>query len=58
MCIKVTVHEFTFAKPLTKEKSLITVFSGVKDTAKKFSTGIKDTAEDFLAVSLTPAQNF
>jgi len=44
--------------PLQKEKSLLPFFSGILDTAEKFSTGIKDTGTDFLAVSLTPAQSF
>jgi len=34
------------------------IFSGVLDTAQKFSTGINDTGKDFLAVSLTPPPNF
>ena len=44
--------------PLQKVKSLMPFFSSVLDTGKKFSTGIKDTGTDFLAVYLTPAQNF
>jgi len=44
--------------PLNNVKSLLPFFSGVLDTAQKFSTGINDTGKDFSAVSLTPAQNF
>jgi len=44
--------------PLKNEKSLMRFLSGVLDTAEKIFSGIKDTGKNFLAVSLTPAQNF
>jgi len=37
---------------------MLPFFSGILDTVKKFSTDINNTGTDFLAVSLTPAQNF
>jgi len=56
---KSQISDFQFKEPYqTQDKSLMRFLSGVLETDENFFSGIKDTGTNFLAVSLTPAQNF
>jgi hypothetical protein len=65
MCIKVSVHVFTFAKPFTAHlcntAKNIHEFHSYRQKLhrqKIILIGVKDTAKKSLAVSLIPVENF